>query len=193
MWYVIIRFIARVDSCASLARIQAPVVPPDHWSFLGLIFRNALLYSLTSKVAESFAKSTDVPKYLSVISTLCPSLIAVASQSLNVLLSHESVLMSDCIPEVLQQQPKLAVREFQQVIDHRSLSPTYSLYLVLSQLELGHAFRLLGDSIEANRAFAEVKRAWKDADPDFPPLRELRLYREGLAISGEQSPTPSAR
>jgi eukaryotic-like serine/threonine-protein kinase len=83
-------------------------------------------------------------------------------------------------------QPALAVHEFQQVIDHRFLSPTYSLYLVLSELELGHAFQLLGDSASANRAYAKVEQAWKDADRDFPPLQKLRHYREESVISSEQ-------
>jgi DNA-binding winged helix-turn-helix (wHTH) protein/tetratricopeptide (TPR) repeat protein len=83
-------------------------------------------------------------------------------------------------------QPALAVREFQQVIDHRFLSPTFSLYLVLSELELGHAFQVLGDSTSANRAYAKVEEAWKDADRDFPPLQKLRQYREQSTTSSEQ-------
>jgi DNA-binding winged helix-turn-helix (wHTH) protein/tetratricopeptide (TPR) repeat protein len=75
-------------------------------------------------------------------------------------------------------EPELAVREFQQVIDHRFLSPTFSLYLLLSQLELGHAFQVLGDSTSANRAFTKVELAWKDADRNFPPLQKLRQYQE---------------
>jgi DNA-binding winged helix-turn-helix (wHTH) protein/tetratricopeptide (TPR) repeat protein len=82
-------------------------------------------------------------------------------------------------------QPELAVREFQQVIDHRFLSPTYSLYLVLSQLELGHAFHVLGDSTSADRAYTKVELAWKDADPGFPPLQKLRRYQQRRTISRE--------
>jgi DNA-binding winged helix-turn-helix (wHTH) protein/tetratricopeptide (TPR) repeat protein len=84
-------------------------------------------------------------------------------------------------------QPELAVREFQQVIDHRFLSPAFSLYLVLSQLELGHAFQALGDSTSANIAYAKVELAWKDADRNFPPLQKLRRYQEQRTISREQS------
>lgn len=80
-------------------------------------------------------------------------------------------------------QPELAVREFQRVIDHRALLPTSSIYLVLSQLELGHAYQLLGDSRSANSAFARVDLAWKDADPGFPPLQKLRQYKVLLPIS----------
>jgi DNA-binding winged helix-turn-helix (wHTH) protein/tetratricopeptide (TPR) repeat protein len=80
-------------------------------------------------------------------------------------------------------QPELAVREFQGVIDHRFLSPTFSLYLVLSQLELGHAFQMLGDSTSANRAYTKVEMAWKDADRNFPPLQKLRRYQDQHTIS----------
>jgi hypothetical protein len=83
-------------------------------------------------------------------------------------------------------QPELAVREFQQVIDHRFLSPAFSLYLVLSQLELGHAFQVLGDSTSANGAYTKVEQAWKDADRNFPPLQKLRQYREQRIIPREQ-------
>jgi tetratricopeptide (TPR) repeat protein len=83
-------------------------------------------------------------------------------------------------------QPELAVREFQQVIEHKLLSPTFSLYLVLSQLELGHAFQVLGDSTSANKAYAQVELAWKDADRDFPPLQKLRHYEEQRTIPREQ-------
>jgi DNA-binding winged helix-turn-helix (wHTH) protein/tetratricopeptide (TPR) repeat protein len=87
-------------------------------------------------------------------------------------------------------EPELAVREFQQVIDHRFLSPTFSLYLLLSQLELGHAFQVLGDSTSANRAFTKVELAWKDADRNFPPLQKLRQYQEQRTSS--RAPQSSA-
>jgi len=83
-------------------------------------------------------------------------------------------------------QPELALRQFQQIIDHRFLSPPFSVYLVLSQLELGHAYQLLGDSTSANSAFVKVEMAWKDADRNFPPLQKLRHYREQRTISKEQ-------
>jgi hypothetical protein len=60
------------------------------------------------------------------------------------------------------------------------------VYLVLSQLELGHAYQLLGDSTSANSAFAKVEMAWKDADRNFPPLQKLRHYQEQHIISKEQ-------
>lgn len=83
-------------------------------------------------------------------------------------------------------QPELALRQFQQIIDHRFLAPPFSVYLVLSQLELGHAYQLLGDSTSANSTFAKVEMAWKDADRNFPPLQKLRHYQEQRIISKEQ-------
>jgi len=83
-------------------------------------------------------------------------------------------------------QPALALRQFQQIIDHRFMAPPFSVYLVLSQLELGHAYQLLGNSTSANSAFAKVEIIWKDADRNFPPLQKLRHYRERSTISREQ-------
>ena len=83
-------------------------------------------------------------------------------------------------------QPELALRQFQQIIDHRFMAPPFSVYLVLSQLELGHAYQRLGDSTSANSAFAKVEMIWKDADRNFPPLQKLRQYREQRTISREQ-------
>jgi eukaryotic-like serine/threonine-protein kinase len=80
-------------------------------------------------------------------------------------------------------QPELAVREFLHVIDHRALLPTYSIYPVMCELELGRAYQLLGDSTSANAAYRKVELAWKDADPDFPPLQRLRQYKVLLPIS----------
>lgn len=76
-------------------------------------------------------------------------------------------------------QPKRAADEFQQVIAHRTLAD-FPVYVVLSQLELGRAFQLLGDRLSAARAYREVDKVWKDADPRFPPLAQLRTYEREL-------------
>jgi eukaryotic-like serine/threonine-protein kinase len=78
-----------------------------------------------------------------------------------------------------------AAKEFQQVLDHRALAPD-SLYVVLSQLELGRTLQLSGDATAANRVFNQLREIWKDADPDFPPIAQLRachLIRGGSAGS----------
>ena len=72
-----------------------------------------------------------------------------------------------------------ASKEFQRVIDHRAIDPD-SLYIALSQLELGRAFQLSADRPNAARAYSEAERVWKEADPGFPPLQELRVYQHEL-------------
>jgi DNA-binding winged helix-turn-helix (wHTH) protein/tetratricopeptide (TPR) repeat protein len=76
-------------------------------------------------------------------------------------------------------QPKRATEEFQQVIAHRTLADL-PVYVALSQLELGHAFQLLGDKANAARAYREAEKVWKDAEPGFPPLVQLRTYEREL-------------
>jgi tetratricopeptide (TPR) repeat protein len=72
-----------------------------------------------------------------------------------------------------------AAKEFQRVIDHRAIAPT-SLYVVLSQLELGRALQLAGDRDSARRIFHDLRGTWKDADPDFPPRKQLDDYERRL-------------
>jgi eukaryotic-like serine/threonine-protein kinase len=76
-------------------------------------------------------------------------------------------------------QPKRAAEEFQQVIAHHTLAD-FPVYVVLSQLELGRAFQLLGDRPSAARAYSEADKVWKDADPGFLPLVQLRTYEREL-------------
>jgi DNA-binding winged helix-turn-helix (wHTH) protein/tetratricopeptide (TPR) repeat protein len=82
-------------------------------------------------------------------------------------------------------QPQEAAKEFQRILDHRNVMP-YSLYVSLSQLELGRALQLSGDSAAASLAYDEAANLWKDADADFPPLRQLNTYQHQLAA--EKSP-----
>jgi eukaryotic-like serine/threonine-protein kinase len=76
-------------------------------------------------------------------------------------------------------QPKRAAKEFQQVIAHRALAD-FPIYVALSQLELGRAFQLLGDKPNAARAYGEADKVWKDAEPGFPPVVELRTHEREL-------------
>ena len=78
-------------------------------------------------------------------------------------------------------RPQQAAKEFQRVIDHRAIAPT-SLYVALSQLELGRAFQLAGDRENAKRLFHNLRDIWKDADPDFPPLKQLHDYERRLVV-----------
>jgi DNA-binding winged helix-turn-helix (wHTH) protein/tetratricopeptide (TPR) repeat protein len=74
-------------------------------------------------------------------------------------------------------ETKAAVAEFQQVIDHRSLAE-FPVYVSLSKLEMGHAFQILGNNVDASRAFDQLDEIWKNADQDFPPLQRLRVYEK---------------
>ena len=78
------------------------------------------------------------------------------------------------------QQWHEASKEFQQVINRRAIDPD-SLYVALSQLELGRAFQLAGDRANAALAYGDAETVWKDADPGFPPLQELRVYQRELS------------
>jgi DNA-binding winged helix-turn-helix (wHTH) protein/tetratricopeptide (TPR) repeat protein len=72
-----------------------------------------------------------------------------------------------------------AAREFQHVLDHASISPD-SPYIVLARLELGRALQLAGDRTSAQRNYLQVAFLWKDADPDYPPLKQLHAYQREL-------------
>jgi DNA-binding winged helix-turn-helix (wHTH) protein/tetratricopeptide (TPR) repeat protein len=76
-------------------------------------------------------------------------------------------------------QFKRAAEEFQKVIAHRALAD-FPVYVTLSQLELGRAFQLVGNKSNAARAYSEVDKVWKDAEPGFPPLVQLRTYEREL-------------
>jgi len=70
-----------------------------------------------------------------------------------------------------------AAAEFQKILDHRGvcfagfLSP---LVYSLSQLELGRARALAGDSAGARTAYQAFLALWKDADQDVPILKQAR-------------------
>ena len=76
-------------------------------------------------------------------------------------------------------RPQDAAKEFQGVLDHRAIMP-YSLYVALSQLQLGRALQLSGDRVGASRSYETAAEIWKGADADFPPLQELRSYKRDL-------------
>lgn len=72
-------------------------------------------------------------------------------------------------------QPHEALKEFQHVVDHRAIDPD-SPFIVLSQLELGRTFQLVGDRANAERVLDDVRSAWKEADHNFPPLRQIQIH-----------------
>jgi pentatricopeptide repeat protein len=68
---------------------------------------------------------------------------------------------------------QLAAAEFQKILDHPGVymnSPVGPL----SQLGLGEAYKMMGDTVKSRSAYQAFFDLWKDADPDLPVLVEAR-------------------
>jgi DNA-binding winged helix-turn-helix (wHTH) protein/tetratricopeptide (TPR) repeat protein len=72
-------------------------------------------------------------------------------------------------------QWEAAAGEFRRVVDHRFVSPD-SLYVVLSELELGHVLDMSVHSAEAAKVFEQVASTWRNASSDFAPRKKLAFY-----------------
>ena len=68
---------------------------------------------------------------------------------------------------------KNAAAEYQKILDHRGVDPTNVLY-TRSQLGLGRAYALEGDTGKARAAYQDFFAAWKEADPDIPLLKQAK-------------------
>jgi tetratricopeptide (TPR) repeat protein len=66
-----------------------------------------------------------------------------------------------------------AAAQFQKVLDNRGIEPLSALF-PLSQLGLGRARALAGDTAQARRAYQDFLAFWKNADKDVPVLREAQ-------------------
>lgn len=66
-----------------------------------------------------------------------------------------------------------AVAEFRSVVDHRSINPQ-SPYVTLAKLGLAKALLQEGQNDAAMQLIHGLKATWRNADSNFPPLRELR-------------------
>jgi len=66
-----------------------------------------------------------------------------------------------------------AAAEFQKIVDHRSVRSDSEL-IPMSQLNLARAYEMQGDHAKARTAYQDVMAVWKDADPDFLPMKEAR-------------------
>ncbi len=64
-----------------------------------------------------------------------------------------------------------AAAEFRNVLEHRAKVPD-SPYVPLAALQLGRVLHRLGDAAGAAKAERQVAEAWRQADPDFLPLRQ---------------------
>ena len=72
-----------------------------------------------------------------------------------------------------------AAAEFQRILDHRGAVGLGAEY-PLSQLNLGRAWVLQGDTAKARTAYQDFFAAWKDADPDIPLLKAAKAEYEKL-------------
>jgi len=70
-------------------------------------------------------------------------------------------------------QTAQAAAEFQSVVDHRSLNPQ-SPYVALATLGLAKTLLQEGQNDDAMQLIYGLKATWRNADPNFPPLHELR-------------------
>jgi len=70
-------------------------------------------------------------------------------------------------------QPAEAATEFQRILDHRAMVLVDPMDAMV-RLQLARALTLLGDAVKAKRAYDDLFRVWKDADPDLPVLKQAR-------------------
>ena len=66
-----------------------------------------------------------------------------------------------------------AAAEFQKILDHRGAGRVSEL-LPLSQLNLGRAYAIQGDTARARTAYQDFLAMWKDADLDVPVLVQAK-------------------
>ncbi len=70
-------------------------------------------------------------------------------------------------------RPDKASEEFRRVIDHRALVPD-SPYIGLAYFALGQSLQLAGNANLAAPAYQAGSAIWRDADPQFIPLRSMK-------------------
>jgi predicted Zn-dependent protease len=70
-------------------------------------------------------------------------------------------------------QPAEAAREFQRILDHRSIVLVDPMD-ALARLQLARALVLSGDTVKAKRAYNDLLTLWKNADPDIRLVKEAR-------------------
>jgi serine/threonine protein kinase/tetratricopeptide (TPR) repeat protein len=70
-------------------------------------------------------------------------------------------------------QPAAAVREFQRILDHRSIV-LFDPMDALARLQLARALALSGDTAKAKTAYSDLLQLWKTADPDIRVLEQAQ-------------------
>jgi tetratricopeptide (TPR) repeat protein len=76
-------------------------------------------------------------------------------------------------------QPAKAEAEYQEIEDHRGLSPTSPLY-VLARLGAARTKAQQGDDAKARKTYEEFFAFWKDADLEIPILKQAKAEYEKL-------------
>lgn len=76
-------------------------------------------------------------------------------------------------------QPSEAAREFQRIVDLRSLD-LYSPLYPMAQLGLARALARSGDAAKSRVAYQNLFAFWKDADRDLPPLVQAQNEYDAL-------------
>jgi predicted Zn-dependent protease len=66
-----------------------------------------------------------------------------------------------------------AAAEFQKILDHRGIVINEPIG-ALAHLQLGRAYALLGDNVEAKTAYQDFLTLWKEADPDIRILKQAK-------------------
>jgi hypothetical protein len=66
-----------------------------------------------------------------------------------------------------------AAAEFQKILNHRGIVVSDPVG-ALAHLQLGRAFAMSGDKIQAKTAYQDFLTLWKDADPDIPVLKQAK-------------------
>ena len=72
-----------------------------------------------------------------------------------------------------------AAAEFRKMLEHRGVVVSDPVG-ALARLQLGRAYRMAGDRVRAQAAYADFLALWKDADADVPVLEEARRENRGL-------------
>jgi eukaryotic-like serine/threonine-protein kinase len=77
------------------------------------------------------------------------------------------------IAELMVHDGRAAAAEFQKFLIHRGLVGNCSLGAV-ARLGLARAYALSGDKAKSRAAYQDILTLWKNADPDFPVLKEAK-------------------
>ena len=87
-------------------------------------------------------------------------------------------------------QPELAEAEFHKILDHPGIDPLSYNY-PLAELGLARALAQQQKPVEAGFAYKIVLQIWKDADADFPRLKEAKAEYAKLNSVSAQRPAIS--